>query len=128
MTLTYQNLNWWGRPDTWTEFCAILDSLMLSVQLYQATGEEDYRVPRVWHDGFAMLPRANSGAGMDTIVSPRSPWVYLASSMHETCFCCTMRLAWGLCYAGEHADLLWAEVAGGGGQYVGPFVQINGRW
>ncbi len=30
MDMTYQNLNWWGRPNTWTEPCAIVDSLMVS--------------------------------------------------------------------------------------------------
>lgn len=114
MTLTYQNLNWWARPDTWTEPCAIVDSLMLSLMLYKATGEEEYRVTaaRVWHNGFATLQRANGGAGTDTIVFPGSPWNYLASSMYEAYFCCTMRLAEGLWYVKENAQLLWAQTQG----------------
>lgn len=33
MTYTYHNLNWWRRPDTWSEPCAIVDSLMLALEL-----------------------------------------------------------------------------------------------
>ena len=33
MDLTYQNLNWWGRPNTWTEPCAIVDSIMVALTL-----------------------------------------------------------------------------------------------
>ena len=31
MDLTYQNLNWWGRPNTWTEPCAIVDSVLVAL-------------------------------------------------------------------------------------------------
>ena len=114
MTLTYQNLNWWGRPDTWTEPCAIIDSLMLSLELFKATGDEKYRTTaaRVWHNGFAALQRDNGGAGTDTIVSPDSPWDYLAIQMYEAPFCCTMRLAEGLWYVRENRGLLYAETEG----------------
>jgi len=114
VTYTYQNLNWWGRPDTWTEPCAIVDSLMLSVQLYKATGEEMYRnfAARVYHNGFSTLQRANGGAGTDTVVCAGSPWTALRADMYEAYFCCSMRLSEGLWFIGENKDLLWAEVNG----------------
>ena len=114
MTYTYQNLNWWGRPDTWTEPCAVIDSLMLSLELYKATCRPEYRTvaARIWHNGFATLQRANGGAGTDTVVTAESPWDYLASDMYEAPFCCTMRLAEGLWYIRENRDLLWAETTG----------------
>ncbi len=65
MTATYQNVNWWGRNDTWTEPCAIVDSLMLALQLYLAEGKEEYRkmAARIYHNGLATAQRPNGGAG-----------------------------------------------------------------
>ena len=114
MTYTYQNLNWWGRPDTWTEPCAVIDSLMLSLELFKATCRPEYRTTaaRIWHNGFATLQRANGGAGTDTVITAESPWNDLAADMYEAPFCCTMRLAEGLWYIRENSDLLWAETTG----------------
>jgi hypothetical protein len=114
MTYTYQNLNWWGRPDTWTEPCAVIDSLMLSLELFKATCRPEYRTTaaRIWHNGFATLQRANGGAGTDTVITAESPWNALAADMYEAPFCCTMRLAEGLWYIRENSDLLWAETTG----------------
>lgn len=114
MTYTWQNLNWWGRPETWTEPCAIVDSLMLALELYKATGREEYRTTaaRIWHNGFSSLQRSNGGAGTDTVVTADSPWDYLAAQMYEAHFCCTMRLAEGLWYVHENSDLLYAEITG----------------
>ncbi|MBR5312664.1 MAG: hypothetical protein IKU40_07270 [Clostridia bacterium] len=114
MTYTYQNLNWWGRPDTWTEPCAVIDSLMLSLELFKATCRPEYRITaaRIWHNGFATLQRANGGAGTDNVVTAESPWNDLAAQMYEAPFCCTMRLAEGLWYIRENSDLLWAETTG----------------
>ena len=114
MTYTYQNLNWWRRPDTWTEPCAIVDSLMLALELYKSTGQEDYRktAARIYHNGFATLQRDNGGAGTDTLVTDGSPWDYLKARTYEAEFCCTMRLAEGLWYINENKELLYAETVG----------------
>jgi len=114
MTYTYQNLNWWNRPDTWTEPCAIVDSLMIALELYKITGDEDYRktAARIYHNGFSTLQRENGGAGTDTILTADSPWDYLGAQMYEAFFCCTMRLSEGLWYINENAQLLYAETSG----------------
>lgn len=111
MTYTYQNLNWWGRADTWTEPCAIIDSLMLALELYKVNGREEYRTiaARIYHNGFATLQRENGGAGTDTVVCEGSPWKYLAARMYEAFFCCTMRLAEGLWYIDQNKELLYAQ-------------------
>ena len=59
MDAVFQNLNWWGRPDTWTEPCAIVDSLMLSGELYRVTGREMYRrcAARIFRNGLASSQR-----------------------------------------------------------------------
>ncbi len=114
MTYTYQNLNWRGRPDSWTEPCAIVDSLMLAAGLYKATGKESYRktAARIFHNGFSTLQRENGGAGTDNTVTAESPWDGLAMHSYEAYFCCTMRLAEGLWYINENKDILYAETRG----------------
>ena len=114
MTDTYQNLNWWRRPDSWTEPCAVVDSLMLALELYKATKEETYRktAARIYHNGFSTLQRDNGGAGTDHLVVDGSPWDVLKARMYEAPFCCTMRLAEGLWYIHGNASLLYAETTG----------------
>lgn len=112
MTYTYQNHNWWGRPDTWTEPCAIVDSLILALQLYEVTGEdrELTLARRIWHNGLASAQRPNGGAGTDTVVSETCD--VLQAQMYEAFFCCSMRLAEGLWWAQQHATELGAELTG----------------
>lgn len=114
MTYTYQNLNWWRRPDTWTEPCAVVDSLMLALELYKSDENESYRkfAARIYHNGFATLQRDNGGAGTDTVVTNDSPWDYLKAQMYEAPFCCSMRLAEGLWYINQNKTLLYAQTAG----------------
>lgn len=113
MSETYQNLNWWGRPDTWTEPCAIVDSLMLATELYKATGNESYRTlaARVYHNGLASAQRPNGGAGTDSVVLDGVEDT-LYAKLYEAEFCCTMRLAEGLRYISENRDLLYAVTEG----------------
>lgn len=112
MTYTYENYNWWGRPETWTEPCAIIDSLMLAAELYKITSEAQYRTyaARIFHNGFATLQRCNGGAGTQKIVCETRD--ILQISGFEAPQCCTMRLAEGLRYIKENKDLLYAETTG----------------
>ncbi len=108
MTYTYQNYNWWNRGNTWTEPCAVIDSLMVMAEMYKITKREGYRITaaRIWHNGFAVLQVGNGGAETSTTVNRTEP--ILRTLMYEAFFCCTMRLAEGLCYVYENADILWA--------------------
>lgn len=112
MTYTYQNFNWFAKGDTWTEPCAIVDSLMLAVMLYKETKEEKYRTyaARIYFNGFASLQRPNGGAGTDDTVSETTHT--LRAQMYEAFFCCSMRLAEGLWFIKENKDILWAEICG----------------
>lgn len=114
MTYTYQNLNWWRRPDTWTEPCAVVDSIMLTTELYKATKDEKYRnhAAKIYHNGFRTLQRDNGGAGADTVITDDSPWDYIGVYSYEARFCCSMRLAEGLWYINENKALLYAETSG----------------
>ncbi len=114
MSDTYHNLNWWGRPDSWSEPCAVNDSLMLATELYTLTGEEHYRrlAACIWHNAYATVQRDNGGAGTDTLVCADSPHTALRCDMYEAPFCCSMRMAEGLWYVYNHRDLLYAITAG----------------
>ncbi len=115
MDVTYQNLNWWGRPNTWTEPCAIVDSLMVAGELYAITGEDAYRrmATRIYHNGLATAQRPNGGAGTDTVVHRDTEGFPDVLDQHllsyEAPFCCTMRLAEGLWYIHAHPDLFSYE-------------------
>ena len=148
MTATYQNLNWWGRPDSWTEPCAIVDSMMLAGELYKLTSKDFYRTlaARIYHNGLATAQRDNGGAGTDSAVNEKGTDT-LIMGMYEAYFCCTMRLAEGLWYISSNrelftayldgkvtkqgriyadGDILYAQVTGGGEAYAEHTVEIDG--
>jgi len=110
MTYTYQNYNWWNKGNTWTEPCAIVDSLMVMTELYKITGDTDYRTTaaRIFHNGFSTAQVGNGGAGTNTVVNEKEP--ILKSLLYEAYFCCTMRMAEGLLYILKNQELLYAEV------------------
>lgn len=105
MTLTYENFNWFGREDTWTEPCCVVDSLMLATELYRITKAPTYRTlaRRILFCGLSFCHRENGGAGPNTCVTKRSPT--LRVSMYEAPFCCTMRYAEGLLTYAQNRDL-----------------------
>ena len=91
MTLTYENFNWFGREDAWTEPCAVVDSFLLAVDLYKITGEQQYRTiaRRIWANGLQFCQRDNGGAGTNKCVTEKQP--VLRISGYEASQCCTMR-------------------------------------
>ena len=105
MTLTYENFNWFGREDTWTEPCAVVDSLLLATILYHITHEDRYRTlaRRIWANGLQFCQRDNGGAGTSKCVTPRQP--VLRISGYEAPQCCTMRYAEGLLCYHQNKDL-----------------------
>ncbi len=115
MDAVYQNLNWWGRPNTWTEPCAIVDSLILAGELYRATENEDYRryASRIFLNGFASAQREDGGAGTDLVVCNATDGFdgnnTLKLRTWEAQFCCSMRMAEGLWYAKKYKDMLYYE-------------------
>jgi hypothetical protein len=105
MTLTYENFNWFGRKDTWTEPCAVVDSFILATELYNLTKEENYKTlaRRIWFNGLQFCQRENGGAGPNTCVTEQQN--ILKISMYEAPFCCTMRYAEGLLYYSQNQSL-----------------------
>jgi len=90
MTETYANFNWFQRPE-WSEPCAIIDSFMLAVQLWQHTGEPAYLEDAhlIYFNGMGRGQRKNGGYGVDTCAGAHDP--YLTITNYESYWCCTMR-------------------------------------
>lgn len=97
-TVNYANFNWFRKPLTWTEPCAFIDSLILAVELYKATGNYFYAqfANRVYFNAFRTAQRRNGGAGCETCLGEQNN--ELKVSKYEAMFCCTMRMANGLNY------------------------------
>jgi hypothetical protein len=102
MTENYENYNWFGRPE-WTEPCAVVDSFMVATQLWQHTGKPGYLedAHHIYFNGLTAGQRANGGFGPNTCSGAHDP--FLAISVFEAYWCCTMRGAEGLSRAIESA-------------------------
>lgn len=112
MTLTYENFNWFGREDTWTEPCAIVDSFILATKLYRITKDESYKTlaRRIWFNGMQFCQRSNGGTGPNKCVKAGQP--ILKISMYEAAFCCTMRYAEGMLEYSRNTELFgWDSTA-----------------
>ena len=101
MTANYANFNWFGRKDTWTEPCAVVDSIMVAQQLFCETGDPAMLtfVNRAYRNAFRRAQRPNGGAGCDSCLHEGNSELKVV--MYEAPFCCTMRIAEGLKSMGE---------------------------
>jgi len=111
MTATYENYNWFGdsHEETWTEPCAVVDSMILALKLYRITGEDTYRVlaRRIWFNGLQFCQRPNGGVGPNTCVDEKNP--YLQISFYDAVQCCTMRYPEGLYWYQKNRELFHWE-------------------
>lgn len=83
--------NWFGRADSWTEPCAVADSLMLALALWRTTGEARYLedAHAIEHNGLGHAQKPHGGFGLDTVTGPGRPWL---SNVHsDAAWCCSMR-------------------------------------
>ena len=92
MTDNYANYNWFGRPE-WTEPCAIIDSFIVAMRLYEYTGEVDYAdIARlIWINGVGRSQRPNGGMGCDTCAGAGEKGDIISVRTYEASWCCTMR-------------------------------------
>lgn len=98
MTCGYQNYNWFCRPETWSEPCAVVDSYMVAVQLWMCTGDESYLddAELIYYNGLCHNQRDNGGFGCDFIPSSQTGRTALGVRTDEASWCCSMRGAEGL--------------------------------
>jgi uncharacterized protein len=98
ITENYENFNWFCRPE-WTEPCAIIDSYILAVQLWQKTGNPAYLedAHHIYYNAICHTQRDNGGFGCDNCPGPVD--VQLKVKAYEAYWCCTMRGGEGLARA-----------------------------
>ena len=101
MTANFENFNWFDRPE-WTEPCAIVDSYLIAVQLWQFTNAPLYLedAHHIYFNGIANTQRANGGFGLSTCPRPDSTLLKVYND--EAWWCCTMRGAEGLSRAVQY--------------------------
>lgn len=92
----YANFNWFGRPE-WTEPCAIVDSLMVAMGLWQRTHATSYLedAQHIYFNALGHAQRANGGFGCDNCPGADGS-DELFFKVFEAHWCCTMRGGEGL--------------------------------
>jgi hypothetical protein len=102
VTENYENFNWFERPE-WTEPCAIVDSYLLAVQLWQNTHSPDYleEAQLIYYNALGHTQRSNGGFGCDNCPGPVDKSLFVKAD--EAFWCCTMRGGEGLARAIEYS-------------------------
>jgi len=99
----YANYNWFDRPQ-WTEACAVVDSLLLAIELWRATGEAEYLTTahHVYFNALSYAQRPNGGFGCD-LCPGADGRIHLGPhpEIFEAPWCCSMRGAEGLVRAAQ---------------------------
>lgn len=105
MTENYANYNWFRRYDTWTEPCAIVDSYLLSTQLWMHTQDINYLhdAERIYYNALCFAQRYNGGFGCDNCPGIHSKEDVLKVRADEAYWCCTMRGGEGLSCVAKYA-------------------------
>lgn len=117
----YANYNWFGLP-RWTEPCAVIDSFLISQELWEITGEEGYLkdAHHILYNAIAHAQRINGTFGTDQCVGAKikqrkevsdgSPWeesddaiLFARALTYEVFWCCNMRGGDGLSRAAQYA-------------------------
>jgi len=95
-TETYGNYNWFGRPQ-WTEPCAMVDSLMVAMELWRFFEADEFLhdAQWIWFNGLGHGQRSNGGFGCDNCPGADGE-TELFFRTEESHWCCTMRGSEGL--------------------------------
>ena len=97
MTENYQNYNWFGIPKA-TEPCAVTDSFMVALQLWEITEQSAWLdlAENIFYNGFLASQRENGGFGCDVCSGAEPAYIYYQPINYEAFWCCSMRGAEGL--------------------------------
>ncbi len=96
MTKDYCNMNWFNKPNSWTEPCCIVDSYIIAAKLFRITNDHKYLtiLNRIYLNALPASQRSNGGAGCNTCLNDENN--VLKCFLYEAFFCCSMRLSEGL--------------------------------
>ncbi|MFN4807067.1 MAG: hypothetical protein ACK5LH_13940 [Akkermansiaceae bacterium] len=103
MTETFENYNWFNRPE-WTEACGVIDSFILTVNLWRLTGRPDYLEDAhlILFNGLLPGQLHNGGFGVRPCVGHATG--VCRTKMHsEAPFCCSMRGGEGIARAIQYS-------------------------
>lgn len=101
MTENYENYNWFGRPQ-WTEPCAIVDSYLAAMQLWQHTTKQGYidDAQKIYYNALSFAQRFNGGFGTQKCSGAHDH--QLTVDVQEAHWCCTMRGGEGLARVAQY--------------------------
>ena len=96
MTENYANFNWFDRPASWTEPCAIVDALICAIELWRKTGDASYLedAHSIYYNALGYAQKPHGGFGLENCVGPEDDW--LRNTTYDVTWCCNMRGAVGL--------------------------------
>ena len=105
MTETHENYNWFNRPE-WTEACAVIDSYILTVNLWRLSGKTSYLEDAhlILFNGLLPGQLRNGGFGTGPCVGANG--IRRAKGHAEAPFCCSMRGGEGLARAIQYSYFL----------------------
>lgn len=90
----FGNYNWFGIP-RWTESCAIIDSFIMSVNLWRATKKPAYMeyAHYIFYNAVGHGQRADGGFGTDTCTGAKTSQypLFLEPVTYDVYWCCNMR-------------------------------------
>lgn len=111
MTETYENYNWFNRPE-WTEGCAVIDSFILTVNLWRLTQRASYLEDAhlILFNGLLPGQLRNGGFGAGPCVGPATGKCQ-TKEHSEAPYCCSMRGGEGLARAAQYTYLLDGDAA-----------------
>jgi hypothetical protein len=97
MSENYANYNWFARP-FWTEPCAIVDSYIVSMWLFENTKDTKYIeiAQRIYYNAICYAQRPNGGFGCDVCIGAYDEFLKPDINIYEAYWCCTMRGGEGL--------------------------------
>jgi uncharacterized protein len=105
MTETYENYNWFNRPE-WTESCAVIDSFILSVNLWRSTEKAAYLEDAHLILFNGLLPGQTREGGFGTGPCVGAHGICRTKGHAEAPFCCSMRGGEGLARAIQYSYFL----------------------
>jgi DUF1680 family protein len=103
MTETFENYNWFNKPK-WTEACGVIDSFILTVNLWRLTGRANYLEDAhlILFNGLLPGQLQNGGFGTGPCVGHATG--LCRTKMHsEAPFCCSMRGGEGIARAIQYS-------------------------
>ena len=103
MTETFENYNWFNKPQ-WTEACGVIDSFILTVNLWLQTGRANYREDAHLTLFNGLLPGQLHNGGFGTGPCVGHATGVCRTKLHsEAPFCCSMRGGEGIARAIQYS-------------------------